>query len=410
MNNNWNPTYNFVIKIKRDYENTFKNIDVYNLEHWIEKLNRNEYNNFAQSVGFTHYNDMVLIKYSMINVDRDMWANSNSIYRECRSVVIDLKNEELILVPFRKFFNLDEVEETALIKVVEKIKNAKIVEISNKLDGSMQSARFYRDQFIMSGSSALDPENSFRLTEGLSWLTDSHKKMLIDFPEVTFIFEYISMRDAHVVKYELKEEGLHLIGARRVDNGNMYTYKEIQEIADRYGVLVVKLEEQSLEEVLEKAAQYKSSDKEGWVIRVDDMLIKLKCDDYVNVHRILSKVSSINLVIQNIANGTYDDLISKVPELYRDRVKVAADAIYDYVKRTEDQICGYYRKAPKKELKGFMIWVDNQVPKHLKGYVRSKYLNKEYNLLKGNNDKSPHYKKASELGLNVSYSAIFGDE
>jgi hypothetical protein len=412
---NWNPALNFVMKIKRDYLNTFGQIKEYNLKNWIEELDRNEYNNFASCVTLNHRPDKpwVLIKYSMINVDRNMWTNQDSIYRECRSVVINLEDEDLVLVPFRKFFNLNEVVETQFDVVKNKIMTAKSVEITDKLDGSMQSARYYKDTIVMSGSSAIDPVNSWRLEDGYAMLTSNHIQMLKDNPDLTFIFEFISLKDSHVVKYTPQDEGLYLIGVRSVVNGMQLSYKHVQELAQHYDVPMTKLETGSLDELLEKAKQYTSDQKEGWVLNIDGLMIKLKCDDYVNIHRVLSKVSSINLIIQSIADGTYDDLVSKVPALYRDRVQVAANAIYNYIRTAEEEINIWYKKAPKsvkKERKNFMIWVDQTVPKHLKGYIRSKYLGQEYNVIKAGNPKAPKYKKANEMGLDINYSAIFGEE
>jgi hypothetical protein len=210
----YNAAFNLVMKIKRTYLNRFGEIKTYNLEQWIEELNIEEYNRFAESVSFNFREDKpwVLIKYSMITVDRSMWENKDSVYRECRSVVINLKDEELVLVPFRKFFNLNEVAENEMNVIQKEIEKAKSVEFSNKLDGSMQQARYYQGEFVMSGSSALEVEKSFRLEEGYQFLTQKHKNLLTYYPELTFIFEYISMRDQHVVRYTEDDQGLYLIG------------------------------------------------------------------------------------------------------------------------------------------------------------------------------------------------------
>jgi hypothetical protein len=175
----WNIAFNFIMKIKRTYENKFKEIKEYNLSKWIEELNINEFNNFRAKVILNHLpeKNLVLIKYSLTSAGLDLWDNPNSVLREMRSLVIDLKNEEIVLAPFRKFFNMNETEETAYEVIVEKIKNASNIEFSNKLDGSMQSARFYRGEIVMSGSGAIEPEASEQLAEGISWMVGNYKKM-----------------------------------------------------------------------------------------------------------------------------------------------------------------------------------------------------------------------------------------
>ena len=154
----WNKAFNYVMFIKKEYIKKFGQPVEYNLEKWIEALNNAPLNEFAENVKFTHFNDMVLIRYNI--TCRDMYAEVDSVYRECRSVVIDLKNDALVLVPFRKFFNLNEVPENDINIIRKEMENAKSVEFSVKLDGSMQSFRYYNGQIVSSGSQTLDMENS----------------------------------------------------------------------------------------------------------------------------------------------------------------------------------------------------------------------------------------------------------
>lgn len=410
----WNQAFNFIMKLKRTYQNRVGTITNWDVNEWILELDMPEYNDFHQRVNMSCYKGLVLVKYSMINVGPDMWTDPNSIYREMRSVTIDLMNDALVLVPFRKFFNMNEVPETEYDLLVKKIENAKNIEISNKMDGSMQSARYYNGAIVMSGSQALDPERSPNLTEGLIFLTDNYKRMICENDEYTFNFEYISMGDAHVIIYSKDQEGLYLIGMRSVYTGEQLSYRKVKEVADKYGVKMTELEEGTLDELIAKTKLAKSNEKEGWVINIDGMLVKIKCDDYVNIHRILNKLSSINLVIHSIADGNYDDLVAKVPDIYRPRVTGAAKLIYDYVENTEKEICDWYARAPKsvkKTRKEFASWVKNSVPKKFQGYMWYKYDSGTYNLLKKFPDtECPKYITMKEMGYDVHYSALFGTE
>lgn len=75
-------------------------------------------------------------------------------------MVINLKTEEIVIAPFKKFRNLNECPENDIKVVTEEIKNAKTVEITNKLDGSMQCVRWYNGEIFMSGSQAINPDMS----------------------------------------------------------------------------------------------------------------------------------------------------------------------------------------------------------------------------------------------------------
>lgn len=101
-----------------------------------------------------------------------------------------------------------------------------------------------------------------------------------------------------------------------------------------------------------------------------------------------------------------DDLISKVPAAYRERVRIVEKIVLDYVKNMEAEVQKYFDAAPKDDKKSFMIWAEGNVPKKYKGYVRNKYLGIENNYVKYGSEKCPAYKKLKEMGVS-DYKAIF---
>ena len=164
---NWNPVLNKFIEIKNEYINKIGKISYsYTskqtcLERWIEELNNiepinqyQEYRNIVSCLELNQYNNGLLIRYGRYSniydgeVDdspEDFWNKYNGFYRECRSLVIDVEKNCIILSPMKKFFNINEIEETTLENIQRRIDKAKTVEFSDKLDGSMQSARWYNN-------------------------------------------------------------------------------------------------------------------------------------------------------------------------------------------------------------------------------------------------------------------------
>ena len=51
--------------------------------------------------------------------------------------------------------------------------------------------------------------------------------------DITFMFEMVSMKNAHVVNYQEEDEGLYLTGARNVYTGHQYGYNALEELAKR---------------------------------------------------------------------------------------------------------------------------------------------------------------------------------
>jgi len=372
---------------------TFKNITCF--EFWVELSGKKEWLEFISPLQFNQKNNLLLIRYGKDDLDGlvGMWKDENSIYRECRSIVIDMEKEQIVLCPFRKFFNLNEVPENDEKIIAKEINNSVIFEISNKLDGSMQSARYYDGKVIMAGSMAIDKENSWRLQDGYDLLTENHIEMLKKFPEFTFIFEYIGKQNPHVVNYDFDKE-LVLIGVRDIETGYEYDYNMVRIIAGLYEIKVVEIEKLTFDELLQKTKKLKANEKEGWVLNIDGHKVKIKCDDYVSLHRILDNLASINVIIEAIAEDKYDDLVSKVPNSYRDRIDKIAKLIYNYKNDIIKNTKKFLKEAPKNNRKEFMIWVDENVESKYNGCVKMEYLNKEWNALKNSGG---GYKKFNEM-------------
>lgn len=434
----WNPVLNKFIEIKNEYKKRF-GIVTYDykegytdesqtcLERWVEELSNIEfsdkyfeYKDLLSCLELNQYKNFLLLRYGRYsniydgeieNSGEDLWERYNGFYRECRSIVIDIFKDSIVLCPFRKFFNINELEETSLENIKSRIEKAYTIEFSNKLDGSMQSATWYDNKIIMAGSQAINPENSWRLQDGYRMIMKlpGYEKMLKEHIGITFIFEYISLKDAHVVKYKKEQEGLYLIGMRINKTGNELPYHTVITIANIYGIPTTNIFDKTLDQVMNELDDKSSDEAEGFVINIDGYKAKVKYNDYVHIHKALSKLSSINLIIRSIADDKYDDLLSKLPIAYHDNVKRVAAIVTDYIKKTEKQVREYYSKAPLDNKKAFMIWVDDNVPKEYQGYCRSLYFGNKINVIKSGNKKAPHYKRLKDMGID-NYSSVFTQE
>lgn len=418
----WNPVFNFVMDIKRKYTAKFGGVEYRKygentcFEYWIEQLQDQDAIAKVKLLEINQRDEFILLRYgnyAKVCKETDMeladiWNLYDGFYLECRSLVIDLKRECMVLTPFAKFRNLNECPENSIEAITAKIENAKVVEITNKLDGSMQSARWYNGKLFMAGSQAIDSAASWRLSDGYCRMNakENYIAMLKENPEYTFIFEYIALKDAHVVKYTKEQEGLYLIGIRNVATGKQLYYKEVLVFAAKYNVLTTEIFQKTFAEILEEIKVVKSDKQEGFVVNIDGYLLKVKMDDYVHIHKVLAKLSSVNLVVRSIADDTFDDLISKIPAVYQPRVLAVAKVVFDYIRDTDERVSSYYNIAPKENRKDFMIWIDQNVPKKFRNYVRNRYLNVKNNYIKSGNESQPRYLLLKDMGVE-DYTAIF---
>ena len=208
----WNPVLNKFIEIKNAYISTFSTNRLWDynpskttcLDYWVERLDNSEYIELIKPLQLIEHRGLLLIRYGnyadVFGGEDDVtpdefWDKYDGFYLECRSVVIDIIENRLAVTPFKKFRNLDECEETSIENISKRINDAKCVEFSDKLDGSMQAVRYYNDNIVMCGSTSLNPESSWRLKDGYKMLFNraGYIDLIMDNPLLTFIFEYISM-------------------------------------------------------------------------------------------------------------------------------------------------------------------------------------------------------------------------
>ena len=306
----WNPVLNKFIEIKNEYKKRF-GIVTYDykesnnesqtcLERWVEELSNIEfsdkyfeYKDLLSCLELNQYKNFLFLSYGRYSniydgeTEKDLWERYDGFYRECRSIVIDIIKDSIVLCPFRKFFNINELEETSLENIKSRIEKAYTIEFSNKLDGSMQSATWHDNKIIMVGSQAINLENSWRLQDGYRMIMKlpGYEKMLKEHIGITFIFEYISLKDAHVVKYKKEQEGLYLIGMRMNKTGNELPYHTVITIANIYGIPTTNIFDKTLDQVMNELDDKSSDEAEGFVINIDGYKVKVKYNDYVHIHK-----------------------------------------------------------------------------------------------------------------------------
>lgn len=384
----------------------------------IELLNDATYNSIFKPIQFLQKDSLVLFRYGNYSdvfsgetefgaSYTQFWDMYDGIYRTMRSIVIDIDTLEVVTYPFDKFFNLNEMEETNINTIREYIKKAKSIEISDKLDGSMACVRYYNNEVFATGSKSIIREQSWRLNDIYNMIESNPNimQMIMDYSNYTFIFESITKSDVHVVIYDDKDLGLHLIGARNMDTFEMLSYKDIVELANKYNILTTTIFDKTFDEVINSLDDKKSNEKEGFVLNIDGFYVKIKYNDYVLMHGILSNISSINLVIRNYADETLDDLLSKIPTAYRNRVMVVVNLLNKYVQQMESRIIFWYDKVKDMNIKDAAIFLSNECDKKIFGYVLAKYKGKPYNVLKKG---TSGYKKLIDMGYDPSqYYSLF---
>jgi hypothetical protein len=254
----------------------------------------------------------------------------------------------------------------------------------------MQSARYYNGSVVLAGTQALDPEQSFRVTIGLSLLDQNYMNMLIENPDCTFIFELICKEDQHVVVYSEDRRGLYLIGIRNVMTGRESPYSEVIETAQKYGVKHTNVFDKTFDQLLNSLNDKSSDEAEGFVINIDGYKVKLKYNDYIKIHHMLSKMVSTNTIIKCVDDGSWDDVRCKIPEAYRADADIVANDVKAYIKMMIAKIDNLYLDCTNHYGRGATVAEDRKAfamyaianHKEYSSYLINKHVGNENNFIR----------------------------
>lgn len=223
---------------------------------------------------------------------------------QCRGLVTNSKGE-IIARPFKKFFNYEEHKP-------EEIPNEEFV-VYEKLDGSLGILFNYQEEWILATRGSFTSPQAIK---GIELLKKYKYKYLPT--DCTYLFEIIYPENRIVVDYG-KEEKLVLLGSIQTNTGKEYNINN--ENYEDLGFEIVTTYK-TWGEGYDLLKEEISKDKEGYVIRFKNgFRMKIKGDEYVRLHRILTNVSNRD-IWEYLKNGkSFDELLEKVPDEFNDWVR-----------------------------------------------------------------------------------------
>jgi RNA ligase len=242
---------------------------------------------------------LTIYNYSRECQYNGMW---DDITLNCRGLVLDTEGN-VIAKPFPKFFNYEEHKP-------EDIPN-EYFEIYEKVDGSLGIFFYYEGEWHMATRGSFTSEQAIKGME----IAKKYNYNKICVPGYTYLFEIIYPENRIVVDYG-KEERLVLLGVMN-RRGEEFPYEEM---VDEGWDIVMKYKAWGEDwETLKKEI---SKDNEGYVIRFSGgMRMKIKGDEYVRLHRILTNFSTKDIweLLRN--NEQLEPFLERVPDEFDAWVK-----------------------------------------------------------------------------------------
>lgn len=257
-------------------------------------------------------------------------AKWDEVTLAARGLITDDVTGKVIIKPFSKFFNYEEVPNEVPWT------SSEYVYVQEKMDGSLGILFNYNGEWILSTRGSFTSDQAIRGMEILK------SKYILDAfePSVAYICEIIYPENRIVVDY--KKEKITFLGA--VINWTFNGWKESDwnelhwTTACAYFKMsgikksdIVKTEQifkQDLGHNLYKELKaLNAENREGYVLRFhpSNTRVKIKFDDYVALHRVLTNCSSYDIWESLIKfNKVSEEFLNDVP-----------DEFYEWVKKTE---------------------------------------------------------------------------
>lgn len=249
----------------------------------------------------------------------------NEITLACRGLILDADGK-VIARPFSKFFNLGEYEEQNMPSTA--------FDVYEKMDGSLGIS------YLVNGKVQICTRGSFTSDQSVKANELLHAKYFESITQmksnVTYLFEIIYPENRIVVDYG-EEEYLVLLAMIEIETG-------IDLPLDDIGFPVVKKYE-GINDI--NALRLLAEDnKEGFVIKYSDgYRLKVKFEEYVRLHRIITQISSITIWEYLKMNQPMDEIIDQVP-----------DEFYNWIKKTKIELETQYEiieQRARTEMKSF---------------------------------------------------------
>lgn len=262
-----------------------------------------------------------ILPLSIWNYSRTCQYNRlwDEVTLNCRGLVLDNEGN-VIAKPFPKFFNYEE-------HTSEEIPN-ELFEVYEKMDGSLGICFYYNNEWHIATRGSFVSEQAVKGRE----LLNKYKYKYLP-TDCTYLFEIIYPENRIVVDYGTDEK-LVMLASIQTNTGKEYDI--YNEGYDELGFELV-MKYNTFGEGFDELKKEISNSKEGYVIRFrNGMRMKIKGDEYVRLHKILTNFSTTDIWELLRTGGNMNEFLERVPDEFDKWVKmIISDLKYAYFQVSE---------------------------------------------------------------------------
>jgi RNA ligase len=272
-----------------------------------------------------------------------------------RGLILDAEAKQVVATPFTKFFNFS--ESMVPNQPMEPLPDEPF-EVTIKCDGSLGIVFFHGGRWRVATKGSFNSEQA-KWAE--RWLNEDRGQDYLDVlePRHTYLFEIVYPQNRIVVSYDY--EGMVLLSAY-TDCGYEYPRQELFELARDAGERMVPIVEcQRIEELL-GIAKTLSGNEEGFVVRFQSgRRIKIKGDEYVRIHRLVSRVTPLGVFDLLVAGDDINAVAMALPEEFRRDLYAIQRILKGQMQDLIDEIETAVAKTADMTDKELGLWLRDQV-------------------------------------------------
>jgi hypothetical protein len=146
-------------------------------------------------------------------------------------------------------------------------------------------------------------------------------------------------------------------------------------------------------------------------MNIDGYLIKIKCDDYLLMHKLARMNCSKNNIVKAVYFNMVDDARSAIPVPFQPVFDQTIKTISEYCSLVDRVVDKKLEEEAPKDRREFFAWVNTAKPKYITRYLAFRYLGKEMSFVTDfdNGDNSKFVKFADMEDRIPELKAILGE-
>jgi hypothetical protein len=282
--------------------------------------------------GLVDVSQHATLPISIYNYSRKVQYESlwDEVTLECRGLILDNAGE-IVARSFDKFFNIEEVKDLDW--------KCEHVWVQEKMDGSLGILFYYAEDWHMATKGSFSSEQAIKGLEIVKKKYDLARFM----PEVAYICEIIYPENRIVCDYGADERVVFLSASSNDTELNLNTALMIFNISgiEKEDLVLSTLVTEADQTMADHLKSQNSENREGYVLRFwpGNRRVKIKFEDYVKLHRILTGFSSVDIWEYLKDGKDVNQLLENVPDEFDKWVKnTISDLNYNFYRC--DEYCG----------------------------------------------------------------------